>query len=100
MWRRDREEARARNEAARVESERRSQVAAHARASASEDRDQERADAERRVSAMAERRQGAVARVPDSPPADNENEPEPKAEEHGPLGPGIRPSDFWGVCAP
>jgi hypothetical protein len=48
------------------------------------------------VAAMAERRQLAVARVPDGPPGEDETEADPRAEEHGPLGPGIRPEDFWG----
>ena len=50
---------------------------------------------ERQVAAMNERRDVAVARVPDAPAAqsaaDDEN------EEYGPLGPGIRPADFWGA---
>jgi len=46
---------------------------------------------------MSERREVAGARVrdgsPTDSPTDNEN------EEYGPVGPGIRPSDFWGASA-
>jgi hypothetical protein len=90
----------ARTEAARAESERRGHVAAQARASATEGPDRERQESERRVPAMAERRQEAVARVPDIPATEPETESESSSEEHGPLGPGIRPVDFWGVCTP
>jgi len=94
IWRRDREDVRARTEAARM--------AAQAFAAESEGPDREHHEAGRRIPAMAERRQEAVARVPDHPPAEPGPGPEPESsdEEHGPLGPGIRPVDFWGVCTP
>jgi hypothetical protein len=50
---------------------------------------------ERRVAAMTERRDVAVARVPEAPSVEGEAENE--NEEYGPLGPGIRPADFWGA---
>ena len=50
---------------------------------------------ERRVAAKTERRDVAVARVPETPAAESDAEVE--NEEYGPLGPGIRPADFWGA---
>ncbi len=55
------------------------------------------AEPERTVAALTERRDVAVARVGDGSPADNA--PDTENEEYGPLGPGIRPTDFWGASA-
>ena len=49
----------------------------------------------RGMQALTERRDVAVARVPEAPGAESDAEVE--NEEYGPLGPGIRPADFWGA---
>ncbi len=51
----------------------------------------DRADSERRISAMSERRDSVEVRISDTQATE---------EEVGPLGPGIRPVDFWGSCGP
>ncbi|MGH9018779.1 MAG: hypothetical protein ACRDY1_13600, partial [Acidimicrobiales bacterium] len=43
------------------------------------------------VAAMAENRSTVMARIPDPAPTTT------KGDEVGPLGPGIRPADFWGT---
>ena len=68
--------------------------AAGAQATGADGQSPDETEAEPRVAAMADRRQEAVVRVPDGEVTEAG---ESGSEAHGPLGPGIRPADFWGA---
>jgi CubicO group peptidase (beta-lactamase class C family) len=84
------EEEAERSKRAAAKAERRDRQGSRASGANGGKRKRKAAEADLRVAAMAERRDEGVARVPDAKPAEARN------DEVGPLGPGIRPADFWG----